>query len=68
MLLKAGANVHAQDALPELKTKPLTLNWTQTQMLLKAGANVHAEDAQGYTPQDDAEVAPFGTGPKKKFK
>jgi hypothetical protein len=35
-------------------------------MLLKAGANVHAEDAQGYTPQDDAEVAPFGTGPKKK--
>jgi hypothetical protein len=34
-------------------------------MLLKAGANVHAEDAQGNTPQDDAEVAPFGTGQKK---
>ena len=32
------------------------------QMLLDAGANVHAEDADGYTPQDDAEMTGFQTG------
>jgi hypothetical protein len=30
-------------------------------ILLDAGASPHAEDADGYTPQDDAEVAPFNT-------
>jgi hypothetical protein len=36
------------------------------QMLINAGANVHAEDADGFTPQDDAEVATFDTEDARK--
>ena len=48
---KTALHVAARQGFPQI-----------CQMLLDAGANVHAEDADGYTPQDDAEMTGFQTG------